>query len=134
MSDRDDAEALALCQEAMAAFNARDIDALLDRMDPDIEWRPLRSETEGAFHGHDGIRAWVAETEELFERSEATIESAHWEGEAVLAEGSISLEGKASGAPIELPVTWVFRLRDDKVVWGRAFNERAAALEAAATR
>ncbi len=124
-SSRDDAEALALCQASMAAFNARDIDAMLERFDPEVEWWPLRSETEGAFRGHDGIRKWVDETAELFEHSRAQIDAARWIGDdAVLAEGRIDLQGKASGAPIELPVTWVFRLRDDKVVWGRAFNDR----------
>ncbi len=48
--------------------------------------------------------------------------------DAVLAEGRIDLQGKASGAPIELPVTWVFRVRDDKITWGQAFTDRASAL------
>ncbi len=55
----------------MAAFNARDVDTMLERFDPDVEWRPLRSETEGAYRGHDGIREWIAETAELFEHSYA---------------------------------------------------------------
>jgi ketosteroid isomerase-like protein len=126
---RDDSDALELSQATMAAFNARDIDAMLERLDPDIEWWPLRSETEGAFRGHDGFRRWIAETDELFEHSRAWIDVASWQGEdTILAEGRIDLQGKASGAPIELPVTWVFRLRDGKLVWGRAFNDQAAAL------
>jgi ketosteroid isomerase-like protein len=132
---RDDAEALELCQSAMAAFNARDLDALLAWMDPDVEWRPLRSEMEGAYHGHAGIREWLDETAELFESSQAWIDEASWEGDdLVLATGRIDLRGKGSGAPIELPVTWVFRLRDMRVLWGQAFTDHAAALAALATR
>ena len=121
---------LPICRATMESFNERDIDAMLARLDPEVEWWPLRSETEGAFHGHDGIRAWIAETAELFEHSSATIERARWEGEAIVAEGDISLRGKQSGAPIEVAVTWVFRLKDDRVIWGRAFSDPAAALEA----
>ena len=128
-SSRDDAEALELCQAGMTAFNARDVDTMLERFDPDVEWRPLRSETEGAYRGHDGIREWIAETAELFEHSRAQIDEARWVGaDAILAEGQIDLRGKASGAPIELPVTWVFRVRDDKITWGQAFTDRNEAL------
>ena len=124
-----DAEALALCQEAMEAFNARDLDKMLAGFDPEVEWYPLRSETEGAFRGHDGVRRWIAETDELFEHSYAYIDEASWQGDdSVLATGRIDLQGKSSGAPIELPVTWLFRLRDEKVHWARAFTDRAAAL------
>jgi len=121
---------LPICQATMESFNSRDVDAMLARLDPEVEWWPLRSETEGAFYGHDGIRAWIAETSELFEHSCAHIERARWEGDAIVAEGRASLRGKQSGAPIELPVTWLFRLRDDKVIWGRAFSDPAAALAA----
>jgi ketosteroid isomerase-like protein len=115
----------------MAAFNARDIDALLAGYDPEVEWWPLRSATEGPYRGHDGVRKWIAETDELFEHSYAYIDEASWHGDdAVLAQGRIELQGKASGAPIGLPVTWVFRLRGDKLVWARAFTDRAAALAA----
>ena len=46
----------ALLQKAYAAFNARDIDAALETMKPDVEW-PNGMEG-GAVHGHEGVRAY----------------------------------------------------------------------------
>jgi hypothetical protein len=46
----------ALLQKAYAAFNARDIDAALATMKPDVEW-PNGMEG-GTVHGHEGVRAY----------------------------------------------------------------------------
>jgi hypothetical protein len=45
-----------LIQKAYAAFNARDIDAALACMQPDVEW-PNGMEG-GTVHCHDGVRAY----------------------------------------------------------------------------
>jgi ketosteroid isomerase-like protein len=119
---------LELCQLAMERFNGGDVEAIVDGFDEDVEWWPLRSQTEGPYHGHEGVRRWVAETDELFEYSYATITEASWRGDAIIAEGRIDLKGKQSGAPIQLPITWIFRVKGDKLVWGRAFTDRRAAL------
>jgi len=40
-------------KRAIEAYNRRDIDALLDEIDPQIEWR-------GALQrGHAGVRQWI---------------------------------------------------------------------------
>jgi hypothetical protein len=45
-----------LLQDAYTAFNARDIDAALATMHPDVEW-PNGMEG-GLVYGHDGVRAY----------------------------------------------------------------------------
>ena len=45
-----------LLRRAYAAFNARDIDAVLSVMHPDVEW-PNAMEG-GYLYGHDGVRAY----------------------------------------------------------------------------
>jgi ketosteroid isomerase-like protein len=45
-----------LLRRAYAAFNARDIDAVLSMMHPDVEW-PNGMEG-GYVYGHDGVRAY----------------------------------------------------------------------------
>jgi hypothetical protein len=47
---------LKLLSDAYAAFNARDIDAALATMHPDVEW-PNGMEG-GWVHGHDAVRAY----------------------------------------------------------------------------
>ncbi len=44
--------------EALDAFNRRDLDAFLARVDPDTEFIPYTVVMEGSYHGHDGIRRW----------------------------------------------------------------------------
>lgn len=48
--------AVGLIQKAYVAFNARDIDAALACMQPDVEW-PNGMEG-GNVYGHDGVRAY----------------------------------------------------------------------------
>ena len=45
-----------LIERAYAAFNARDIDAVLDVLHPDVEW--ANGMEGGSVHGHDGVRAY----------------------------------------------------------------------------
>ncbi len=45
-----------LLRMGYTAFNARDIDAILSMMHPDVEWA---NGMEGGYvHGHDGVRAY----------------------------------------------------------------------------
>jgi hypothetical protein len=37
---------------------------------PDVEWLPHRAETEGAFHGIEGMERFWADTQEVFEKFE----------------------------------------------------------------
>jgi ketosteroid isomerase-like protein len=57
MSDKPtSADVRELLSRAYAAFNARDIDAVLTMMHPDVEW-PNGMEG-GYVYGHDGVRAY----------------------------------------------------------------------------
>lgn len=125
-----DFEPLGLVRAAMEDFNRGDAEAFLDQTDPDIEWWPLRSATEGAYRGHEGVRAWFEETSALFDYIRASIDAAEWRAGRLLADGELKLQGKQSGAALELPVTWVLEFKGAKVIWGRAFGDRASAIEA----
>ena len=41
-------------------WNRRDLDAMIERVDPEIEWTMTGTtrfpDTEGTYHGHDGVR------------------------------------------------------------------------------
>jgi ketosteroid isomerase-like protein len=50
-----------LVRRSFAAFNARDVEGLLELLDPEVRVRSLMTEAEGAvYSGHDGVRAWLA--------------------------------------------------------------------------
>jgi len=128
--DPEDFDPLGLARAAMEEFNRGDVEAFLEQFHPDVEWLPLRSATEGAYRGYDGIRAWLEETSALFDYSRASIDAAEWRNGAILADGQLDLQGKQSGAALQLPVSWVLELEGDKIIWGRAFADRASAIEA----
>jgi ketosteroid isomerase-like protein len=113
---------------SIEAFGRRDIDAVVGAFARDGEWWPLRSATEGPYRGHDGIREWFADTAEQFEYLRATVDGVRECGDAVVAFGQLEVKGRQSGAPIEVPIAWVFRFAGDKMVWGRSYTDRDEAL------
>ena len=117
-----------LALTTFAAFNRRDIDACLQVFATDAEWWPLRSSTEGPYRGHDGIRAWLDDTADTFDHFQVELEDVR-EGENVaVAFGRLFVTGRESGATVDVPVTWVFRFVEDKVVWAKSYSEREEAL------
>lgn len=77
------------------AFNGRDLDGMLVRMHPRVDYHPLRLQgVESAYLGHDGVRRWFARLQamEHGHRVElADVRSAR-DGQ-LIAVGSISLPG-----------------------------------------
>jgi ketosteroid isomerase-like protein len=119
---------LEIVRESIAALNRRDVDTAVGVFASDSEWWPLRSSTEGPYRGHDGIRAWFADTDEMFEYLRAEVEEAHELGDVVLAFGRLEVKGRESGAAVELVISWVFRFAGDKVIWAKSFADRDEAI------
>jgi limonene-1,2-epoxide hydrolase len=96
---------------------------------PDVEYLPLRSATEGGYHGIDGIERFIADTSEVFERFEV-----HYElrdlGERVLAWGVVHVRARGSGIETDLPTAGVFDFRDGKIVRWEDFGSKDKALKA----
>ena len=89
---------------------------------------PLRSSTEGPYRGHDGIRAWLDDTAEVFDHLHVELDDVREGGDVAVAFGRLFVTGRESGATVDLPVTWVFRFLEDKVVWAKSYSEREEAL------
>ena len=53
------------------AINRGDLD-IEELIHPEVVFEPLRSRTEGAFVGHEGMRRFIADTEEMFEVFQAS--------------------------------------------------------------
>ena len=97
---------IAAARQAFAAVKRRDLAALLEHADPEIEIHPLTSVWRRAYHGHDGIEQWSRDVAELWaefsidaesirELSEGTLLARlHWCGRA--RRGSIEVEGPAA--------------------------------------
>jgi ketosteroid isomerase-like protein len=118
----------AFARAALADFNNGNVDAFADRFAEDGEMLPFRSATEGAYRGPEGVRVWMRETAELFDHASAQIDEIESRAGEVMLTGSLHLRGKGSGAPVELPVVWVFRLSGEKIAYGRAHTSREDAM------
>ena len=53
-------------QRGTDAINRGELD-IAELVHPEVVFEPLRSRTEGAFVGHEGMRRFVDDTEEMFE-------------------------------------------------------------------
>jgi ketosteroid isomerase-like protein len=115
------------------AFNRGDYEAWLRGYDEDVEFLDLAETPDtGVFRGHAGARAWLAKLQEAWGEGFQFEPRTITEGDGVvLVDTRAKGMGVGSAVPIEMTVYTVLRFRDQKIVWTRAFIDRADALEAA---
>ncbi len=108
-----------------------ELDDYWDRIEPDVV---IDSSLTGSeWHGHDGVRRWLAEIAEQFETWTLVMKSVTEQGAGVwLIEGVIEARGRRSGVDLETPVGWVVRFRDGRIYWWGGFLSPSEAEEEAA--
>jgi ketosteroid isomerase-like protein len=111
------------------AFNARDMEALLALHHPNVEVVVLRSEIEGPYRGHDGLRRMAAEIFELAPDFEMRIDEIREHGNRVLVLGH--QHATVGGVATDRLLAEVYELEAGKVTRLRAFATVDQALEAA---
>lgn len=97
---------------------------------PNVEFLPLRSATEGGYHGLPGIETFIRDTLAVFEKFEMNYEYTDL-GDRVLAWGSIHLRARGSGLETDVETGGLFDIRDGKIVRWEDFGSKQKALEAA---
>jgi ketosteroid isomerase-like protein len=133
MSDK-----VALVTRSLEAISARDVDTLLQLYHPDVVFLPLtgtRVES-GGYRGHDGVRAYMSEADDLWDVLEPVGEAFTVAGDHVLVAGHCRVRGRASGAESNPVCAWVIGVRDGLIVSHRACQsyeeaQRAAGIEPA---
>jgi ketosteroid isomerase-like protein len=100
------------------AFNRGDMDAVLELMHPEIEIEdPER--TGRTWRGHDDYRAFMQEWLENFDTYRVEVEELEEGPDGLYARGTQSGKGAGSGLEFSLPIYYVVRFRDGKVVYFR---------------
>jgi hypothetical protein len=129
-------ENVELLHQAIDAFNRRDLDGYLATNDPDVEFTPYERAMEGLgpYHGHDGVRTWWEESLAVLPDLRAELYEVRAMGAMTVAHGRLSGTGAGSGASFERTLWLVNEWQDKKVVWWRAFETEAEALEAVGLR
>jgi ketosteroid isomerase-like protein len=101
-----------LTERAVRALNARDVDAFLELVSPEVEFVPLVARVEGgAYRGHDGVRRWLEDTWSAMEGYETSAELLEdREGRIGLLRIELRLRGRGSGVEIETAAFQVVEL------------------------
>lgn len=117
------------------AINRLDVRVLLETVDEDTVFEPLRSGTEGAFVGPEGMRRFLADTAETFELFKASYTDVRDLGDGrLLAIGTIRMRGRGSGVESDVPSAAVVQFRDGLLVHYKDYGEARLALGAAGLR
>ena len=114
------------------AINAGGLE--LESIHPEVVFEPLRSRTEGAFVGHEGMHRFMADTEDMFEVFHASYPDVRDLGDRVLAIGSIRMRGKVSGVETDVLSAVVAEFRDGLVWRFKDYGDARSALRAAGVR
>jgi ketosteroid isomerase-like protein len=121
-------------RESHEAFRRRDLDAFLTYIDPEVEFRSHVLELEGAYHGHEGVRAWWANVVAVFPEWSPRVEDARDIGDSVLVRVRAEGRGTGSGVPLERDIWQVAEVRDGRLKSWAFFRTEEEALKALATR
>ena len=122
-----------ILKRAAEATSSRDFDALLSLVSDDMELHPAIG---GAFvgattySGKEGIRRYLEDLTEVIEdfRVEPVSFSA-WRDYLVVPNW-VRGHGTTSGIDVDTELTFIWRIKDDQLVWGATFFSRAEGLEA----
>lgn len=123
------AEDVETVRRGIEAYNAGDVEAMIETIHPEAELRPLRTLLEGGeYHGVEGLRQFFDDLDEDWaERSIELGELRDLDGR-VLVLGDFRAVGKASGMEVRYPVAWLCEMRDSTTYRLQAFSDRDAAL------
>ncbi len=122
-------------RRGLEAFNRRDVDSLLDELDPDVEWHsalPVLLGGQGAvYRGHQGVRELLRDNDEVFAEYRVEVSETQDLGDRLLGFGRVRTRGEESGIKMESTWCFVIDLKDGKAIRIRTYLDRKAALEAA---
>ena len=118
-----------------AAYNRRDAEALVEELDPEVEWHPALQTMFGGeatvYRGHDGVRELLREVDDALAEIHVEYSEVRDSGDQVVATGRVRTRGRASGAVTEAPLGFVADFRNGKVTRIRTYLDPEDALEAA---
>jgi ketosteroid isomerase-like protein len=113
----------------LEAFSRRDADAMVELIDPDMLFEPAPTPARPyrTYVGHAGMRQYLKDLDDTWARLDVTVLEYRHAGSYVLVFGRIYAASRGSVA--DDPATFVWRLEDGLVVWGKVFRNREEALE-----
>jgi ketosteroid isomerase-like protein len=123
-----------LVRRAIAAVNARDLQAYLACCTGDVELHTPLAPVTGVHEGPEGIAQFFREIEDAGPDFRIAIERVELAGDRALAFVEIHATGRASGLPVTGVTGNVYEFEGDRIKRIRIFAEREQALEAVGMR
>ena len=113
------------------AWNKGELGAVLELMDPEIEWAPgAESPEAGVFTGRDGLAAFVKSWAESFDDFRLEPEEVTVEGDRAIVLLRQSGRGRGSRIELDIKTVHVWTIRDGVAVAWAAYRNREDALDA----
>jgi ketosteroid isomerase-like protein len=112
------------------SFNSRDSNGFAAVWHPTCEWHPfLTARVEGdlGYHGHNGIRAWFEDTDEMFSDVRVDLDQFREVRGRLVVLGRMTAISRGSGAEVSSEVGWVIEPRGEKLQRGWAYTTHAEA-------
>lgn len=124
-------ENLALARNAVAAFNRRDVAALVELTTDDFQWVTWTGTVEPTvYRGADGLASYFQDAD-VWEVLNLDVTEFRDLGDRVLVAGTFHARGGGSGAEIHAPYFSAFFVSGGKLSRVLSFRTEAEALEAA---
>ena len=126
-------ENVEIAQAAYDAWNTGDLESVLDRLHPDVEWEENAQVYPGldpVYHGHEGFLKRQRDAFDAWEWFTVKDHEFVDAGEHVVVPLHLAAKGRHSGIELEMTVCDVLTFRAGKVVRHRLYANRADALKA----
>ena len=124
-TDRDVIEAVYL------AFAERDVEGVLARLHPDVEFSAVTGDHAGhaaPYRGHDGMRQYFRDVAEVWDELRIVPGEFRQSGDTILVTGRVSARSPAR--IVAGSTGWIWRLRDGLVAYARVYPSAAEAMAA----
>ncbi|HKH42788.1 MAG TPA: nuclear transport factor 2 family protein [Solirubrobacterales bacterium] len=123
-----------LLEQLRDSYNSRDPDRWVEVWNPDSEWHPFttaREEGDPGYHGHNGMRTWFEDLDELFELTHVELERFRSIGDRLLVLGRMTARRRGSAEEVESDVGWVVEPKGERFQRGWAYDSHEEAERAA---
>ena len=116
----------------LEAWDAGDVERILDHLDPDAELVPLRAQLEGTeYRGATGLLRLRTDLDRDWENLRFEVDEFREREGMVVSLGHLEGKGRTSSIDLRVPIAFLWRLRDDRVVFVQSYSDAPEALRAA---
>jgi ketosteroid isomerase-like protein len=129
-------ENIELVQRVFEAFTGRDVEGVLEIVDPEVQFYAPTGSIAGhetPYRGHDGMRQYFEDVARIWEVLEVVPHEYRQTEDQVIALGRVYGRG-LDGLLVDSPTGWIWKVTDGKIVAGRVYTSRQDTLDAAGLR